>query len=155
MKLAKVKIEYTCGLTLLEHVVLDVKSGEIHLPPRLVSLMENMDDSECSPAFSLEYKGRFLLVTASANGLYRVDVPMASGSVVKRLLHSITYPTRDQSQQNGRFLHTLSAASIGGAAATWHASGTSGLSALSLPVPLAIAGVLLWYVGFLCMNGEQ
>jgi hypothetical protein len=52
MKLARVKVEYTCGLVLMDGASLDVASGLVSIPPRLTRLMTMMQETECSPAFS-------------------------------------------------------------------------------------------------------
>src|ERR1700688_2190694 len=122
MKLATVKVEYTCGLTLTDRVTLNVSTGELHLPPRLTEVMAAVGKSECSPAFSLEYLGYVLPVEVGPNGSFDVLLPSTSPSSFKRVIHSIVYPTQDQRQQNGRFLQTLSAASLVGAVGYVHAA---------------------------------
>ena len=57
MKLARVKVEYTCGLVLMDRASLDLASGLVIIPPRLTRLMTMMQETECSPAFSLEHRG--------------------------------------------------------------------------------------------------
>ncbi len=126
MKLATVKVEYTCGLTLTDRVTLDVLTGELHLPPRLIDVMSMVGKSECPPAFSLEYLGYILAVQVGAEGGYEVTLPEIPHSEFRRFLNSVFYPTRDQRQQNGRLLHTFCAASIVGAVGYTHAAGQWG-----------------------------
>jgi hypothetical protein len=153
MKLAKVKIEYSSGTIIVDRVTLDPTTGQVHLAPRVLGLLSKMEESECSPSFSLEYKG-FVLPVAAMKGEYQVSIPADSGSGFGKVLHAIAVPSREQRQQNGRYLHTLSAASVGGAAASWHSALGQGWEAFALPAFLAVAGVLLWYAGIWSMEGE-
>ncbi len=144
MKLATVKVEYTCGLTLTDRVTLDVTTGELQLPPRLLEVMATVGKTECSPAFSLEYLGYVLPVKTGTNGRFDVSLPPAPPSGFRRALHSISYPTKDQRQQNGRLLHTLAAASIVGAVGYAHAAGQWGWATVFNTATLAGIGVILW-----------
>jgi hypothetical protein len=153
MKLAKVKIEYSSGTTIVDRVSLDPVTGRVYLAPRVLALINTMEQSECSPSFSLQYKG-YVLPVAAASGEYSVSMPVEHGTAFGKVMHSIAVPSKEQRQQNGRYLHTLSAASIGGAAASWHAALGQGWDAFVLPGFLAIAGVLLWYAGIWSMEGE-
>ena len=94
MKLATVKVEYTCGLTLTDRVTLNVSTGELHLPPRLTEVMAAVGKSECSPAFSLEYLGYVLPVEVGPDGSFDVSLPPAPPAGFWRALHSISYPTK-------------------------------------------------------------
>lgn len=153
MKLAKVKIEYTCGTTIVERVMLDATTGEVHLPPRLDALMVQMDKVDCSPAFSLQYQG-YVLPVSVLDGVFRVRVPETPARMGQRMLHAVAFPSKDQRQQNGRFLHTLAAASVGGAVGYAHSTPMwSAESAVGTAV-LAVGGVVLWAMGFLCMKGD-
>ncbi|CAN7804937.1 hypothetical protein LJR267_010559 [Paraburkholderia hospita] len=153
MKLAKVKVEYTGGTTITERVTLDPATGQVTLPPRLHALLKAMDETECSPVFGLEYGGMVLPVAVS-EGTYKVSIPTEPESGIGHILNAIVYPSKDQRQQNGRYLHTLSAASIGGAVGYAHAAPTLDFQTLVGAVGLAGLGILLWYVGFRAMKGE-
>jgi hypothetical protein len=154
MKLAKVKVEYTGGTTITERVTLDPETGKVTLPPRLQALLKTMDDSECSPAFGLYFDGFVLPVRVLADGSYGVDLPTEPQAGFRRVMNSITYPSKDQRQQNARYLHTLSAASIGGLVGYVHAASTMDVSTVTGTAILAALGVLLWYAGFVGMKGD-
>jgi hypothetical protein len=154
MKLAKVKVEYTGGTTITERVTLDPETGQVHLPPRLQKLLAAMDETECSPAFGLEYDGFVLPVTVQADGTHKVTVPDIPAPGVGEVLKNMTRPTKDQRQQNARYMHTLSAASIGGAVGYAHAAGTLDLQSVAGTLGLAAVGVLLWYAGVANMKGD-
>jgi hypothetical protein len=113
-----------------------------------------MEETEVFPVFSVEYNGHVLPVVVSETGGYLVHIPAESGSAVRRLLHSIAFPSKDQRQQNGRFLHTLAAASIGGAVGYAHSAASWDLQTIVGTASLAGLGVLLWYAGFEAMKGD-
>ncbi|MDR5826050.1 hypothetical protein [Caballeronia sp. LZ043] len=107
-ELAKVKIEYSAGTTIVERVTLDPVTGEVHLAARVLGLLSTMAESECSPSFSLQYKGYILPIAAAVNGGYTVKIPADPAGGFRQLLDAIATPTNDQRQQNGRFLSTRS-----------------------------------------------
>ena len=80
MKLAQVKIEYSSGTTIVDRVSIDPLTGRVYLAPRVLGLMETMEQSECSPSFSLQYKG-FVLPVAAASGEYRGGAGNSDSSV--------------------------------------------------------------------------
>jgi hypothetical protein len=154
MKLARVKVEYTCGLVLMDGASLDVASGVVSIPPRLSRLMTMMQETECSPAFSLEHKGYVLPVSPEADGTYVVSVPLDPGPGLRNRLYAIANPSKDRRQQNGRYLHTLSAASIGGAVGYVHSSAAWDWTAAFSTAAFVGLEVILWYAGCLHMKGE-
>jgi hypothetical protein len=109
-----------------------------------------MDETECSPSFVVEYNGSTLPVTVDSNGLRKIGEPDEPKSGFEQLLN----PTRDQRQQNARFLHTLSAASVGGLVGYVHAASTLNSTTIAGTAILAIVAILLWYVGFVEMKGD-
>ncbi|WP_321794795.1 hypothetical protein [Caballeronia sp. J97] len=154
MKLAKVKVEYTCGLTLVDKVTLDVATGAVSLPPRLRALMAEMEKSEYPPAIVLDYRGRDLSVRLTDDGAFFIDLlPEPDEGVVQHLKHSLSFPTENQRQQNARYLHTLSAASLGGAVALWHSTRTWDAAAVVNLTCLVVFAVVLWIIGFRHMDG--
>lgn len=154
MKLAKVKIEYSSGTTIIDRVTLDPATGQVHLAPRVLGLLSKMEESECSPSFSLEYNGYVLPVATITDGGYVVSIPANLGPGPRQVLHAIATPTKDQRQQNGRYLHTLSAASIGGAVGYAHSASSWDPLTIVGAGALAALGVVLWYAGHYVMKGE-
>jgi hypothetical protein len=154
MKLAIVRVEYSSGTVLVDRASLNEKTGEILLPPRLDELMEVMGKRERSQTFTLEYRSYVLPVAISASGGCSVEVPKVPTAIGRRMLHAILLPSKDQQQQNGRFLHTLSAASFVGAVGYAHSLPSWTVSTLADAVSLAGLGVLLWAIGFYLMKGD-
>ncbi|VXC83690.1 conserved hypothetical protein [Burkholderia sp. 8Y] len=153
MKLAKVKVEYSCGLTITETASVETVTGAVFLPPRLIALLEAMNGSECPPVFTMDYDGHTLQIRADGSN-WEVAVPTGNGSRLKRLVDSIASPTKGQRQQNGQLLHTLSAAAIVSAAATVHSATSFSWNLVGSVALQAGGAVLLWYVGFRCMKGD-
>lgn len=87
MKLANVKVEYSCGTTITDRVTLDPATGQVHLPPRLQTLLRAMDETECAPSFVVEYNGSTLPVTVDSNGLRKIGEPDESKSGFEQLLN--------------------------------------------------------------------
>ncbi|SAK89398.1 hypothetical protein AWB82_06264 [Caballeronia glebae] len=154
MKLAKVKIEYSSGTTIVDRVTLDPATGEVHLAPRVLRLLSKMEESECSPSFSLQYKGDVLPVKMVDDGRYRVSIPPEPGPGLQQVLHAVATPTKDQRHQNGRCLHTLSAASIGGAVGYAHSASAWDSLTIASTSALAALGVVLRYAGHYVMKGD-
>lgn len=154
MKLAKVRVEYTGGTMITERVMLDPETGRVQLPPRLHSLMNAMDETECSPFFTLEYKGVVVPAEREAGNAFKVTISPEVDPGARQFLQAIASPTKEQRLQNGRYAHTLSAASIGGAVGYAHSA--SGWNPQTLLGTLALGGlgVVLWYAGLYIMKGE-
>jgi hypothetical protein len=83
-----------------------------------------------------------------------VRVPETPVRMGHRMLHAVAFPSKDQRQQNGRFLHTVVAASVGGAVGYAHSTPVWSAESVFGTVVLASLGVLLWAMGFLCMKGD-
>jgi hypothetical protein len=154
MKLVRLKVEYTSGLTVSDRVSVDSTSGEILLPPRLAVLLDAGKDLDVSPAISLEYEGYVLPVSIGENGVLYTSMPASVPPGFKRVIHSLVYPTKDQRQQNGRFLQTLSAASFVGSVGYGHAALQWNVQTILGTVILFGFGVASWYVGFLSLKGD-
>ncbi|WP_248324033.1 MULTISPECIES: hypothetical protein [unclassified Caballeronia] len=153
MKLAKVKIEYSSGTTIMDRVTLDPATGRVHLAPRVLGLLAKMEESECSPSFTLEYMG-YILPVSNVSGGYVVSLPAGPGPGWRQVFHAIKTPTKDQRQQNGRLLHTLSAASIVGAVGYAHSASSWDFLTAANTIALALVGLVLWYCGYFNMKGE-
>src|SRR5260370_338049 len=147
MKFAKVKIEYPCGTTILERVTIDPASGDVMLPKRLSDIMKAMESVDRACAFTLQFKGHILTVSPGSNGTYSVSIPSVPAPVVDRMFHSLIFPTKDQQQQNGRFLHTLAAGSVVDAIGFAHASQDWNLQLVVGTSILAVLGVVFWGMG--------
>jgi hypothetical protein len=154
MKLANAKIQYPCGTIIIDRVSLDVRTGEVLVPPRLRDVMDEMDRSETSQTFSVEYRGRVLAVAVDATGRFRVKFPDVSTATRLSGLRSLAFPSKDQRQQNGRFVHMLSAASFVGAALSAFSTSKWNAHAIAQMGSLIISALLLGAVGFYCIKED-
>ncbi|WP_246530345.1 hypothetical protein [Paraburkholderia podalyriae] len=93
--------------------------------------------------------GRF-----NPGGTHRVKVPVELQQGFEQVLRAVLYPSKDQRHQNGRYMHTLSAASIGGAVGYVHAAAALDMPTILGAVGLGALGILLWYGGLVAMKGD-
>jgi hypothetical protein len=154
MKLANAKIQYPCGMIITDRVSLDVQTGEVLVPPRLRDIMGEMEKSETSSTFSVEYRGRVLAVAVDATGKLRVKFPDVNTATRRSDLRSLAFPSKDQRQQNGRFLHMLSAASFVGAALSALCTSNWNAHAIAQTGSLLVSALLLGAVGFYCIKED-
>jgi hypothetical protein len=152
MKLANAKIQYLCGTIITDRVSLDVGTGEVLVPPRLRTIMDEMDKSETSSNFSVEYRGRVLAVEVDATGRFCVAFPDVNTATRRSGLRSLAFPSKDQRQQNGRLLHLLSAASFVGAVFSALSTSNWNAHAIAQTGSLTISALLLGAVGFYCIK---
>lgn len=154
MKLANARIEYPCGTIIIDRVSLDVRTGEVLVPPRLKHMMEEMDKNETSSTFSVEYQGRVLAVAVDTTGRLRVKVPDVGTATRLIDWRSVAFPSKDQRQQNGRLLHMLSAASFVGAVFSALSTSNWNAHAIARTGSLTISALLLAAVGFYCIKED-
>jgi hypothetical protein len=152
MKLAKVSVEYTCGLTLVDKMSFDVARRAESIPPRLGRLMGVMKDNDCSPTLTMEYEGYFGTSNRGARWQLLRDVDVSEWPAGAAVVNSIAFPTKEQRQQNGRLLHTFSAAYVIGAFGYVNAVTRWDAMTVFNAVSLVVLGVIFWYVGFLHMK---
>ncbi|CAN7472950.1 hypothetical protein LJR034_003073 [Caballeronia sp. LjRoot34] len=154
MKMADAKIEYRCGTIIMDRVSLDVQTGEVLVPPRLREVMNEMEKSETSSTFSVECQGRVFVVAVDANGGFRATSPSGNNPMRRSALRSLVFPSKDQRQQNGRFVHMLSAASLTGAAFSALCTVNWTAPAIAQTASLTVSGLLLAAVGFYCIKED-
>jgi hypothetical protein len=154
MKLANAKIQYPCGTIIFDRVSLDVRTGEVLVPPRLRDIMDEMEKSETSPTFSVEYRDRVLAVAVDATGRFHVKFSDLGTAARRSGLRSLAFPSKDQRRQNGRFVHMLSAASFVGAALSAFFTSNWNAHAIAQMGSLIISALLLGAVGFYCIKED-
>jgi hypothetical protein len=154
MKLMKAKMEYTCGTTIIDRVWLNVQTLEVLLPPRLSAMMNEMEKTEPPPAFSIECNGRSLAVTADATGSFFVNNDDITATVRRSVLHSFTFPSRDQRLLNGRFAHMLSVASLAGALVSVVSATGWNIRSVTDTASYLLSALLLGVAGFYCKKED-
>jgi hypothetical protein len=160
VEIIEVFVEYPSGITISDRATLMPALDQVNISGRLASVIREFSITEAAPVISGRAAGRSLTLEANADGTLHVvattgDVSMSeSGDFPSRLLALIRSPTKDQRQQFGRFLHTLSAASLIGSIGFWHSTANWTASNILSEVNLMLAFVLTFYTGMVSMNGE-
>jgi hypothetical protein len=127
---------------------------------RLASVVREFSVSEAPPVISGRAAGRSLILEAHTDGSMHVTATTVDlgefepGSLWSRLVALVKSPTKDQRQQFGRFMHTLSAASLIGTIGFWHSTSDWTPTNILSEVNLMVAFVLTFYTGMVSMNGE-
>jgi hypothetical protein len=156
MRVIKVKVEYTSGLVLTDRVIVIPNTGELEFPPRLIALLNDLAKAECSPAITVSFGGNTLNVERSQDGGFKVKIPSRPDRTAwQRLKKSLSVPTKDQRQQNARYMHTLSASALAGAVVLWHSLSSWNIGSIGNLTSLVVIAVVLWFVGFRLINGES
>lgn len=109
-------------------------------PPLITALIEG-------EVRVLTWKGEDTLAVAAMEMVDRWKVLRQVGQVVRQ-------PSRDQRQQFGRFLHTLSTAAFIGAIGLWHATTVWTWPNILNEADLVLAFVLSFVIGMISMDGE-
>jgi hypothetical protein len=160
MEIIEVFVEYPSGITISDRATLITGLDQVSVSDRLASVMREFSVSEAPPVISGRAAGRSLILEANADGTLHVTATTVDlgeselGGLWSRLVALVKSPTKEQRQQFGRFMHTLSAASLIGTIGFWHS--TSNWTAINIlsEVNLMLAFVLTFYVGMVSMNGE-
>jgi hypothetical protein len=154
MKLMKAKLEYTCGTTIIDRVWLNVQTLEVLLPPRLTVVMNEIEKSEPPPAFSIECNGRSVAVAVDATGLFFAKNDDLAAAVRRSVLHSFTFPSKDQRLLNGRFAHMLSVASLAGALASMVSTTDWNIRSVTDTASYLLSALLLGAAGLYCKKED-
>ncbi|SDR54589.1 hypothetical protein SAMN05443245_7462 [Paraburkholderia fungorum] len=160
MEIIEVSVEYPSGLVITDRATLITGLDQVCISERLGSIIREFSTSEAPPVYAGRAAGRSVTLHANPDGTLKfegewVDVAENDqGGLWSRLGAMINAPTRDQRQQFGRFMHTLSAASLIGAIGFWHSTTSWTTGNILSEANLILAFVLTFYVGMVSMNGE-
>lgn len=158
MEIIKIRIEFPGGLTITDHASWSEAKALIYVSERLKQVLRELDVTEALPVVTATCRGQTLSIEPTSAGDFRLK----SGQVVLRppsgflaqVREIIRRPSRDQRQQFGRFLHTLSASAMIGAIGLWHSTTVWTLANEFSVGSLCIAAVILFYLGIVSMDGE-
>jgi hypothetical protein len=158
MQIISIEVVFASGLKISDNATID-DSQQLHVSDRLVQLLLELDRTEAPPVITVTMDGQSVSVFQRAgqfvlSGEIPEVLPEATQSMCARFLAPFLVPTKDQRQQFGRFLHTLSAASLAGAVGFWHSTTTWTASTVLNELGLAIAFVVTFYRGMVSMKGE-
>lgn len=158
MKIVDVVVEYACGLTLSDRGTWIEALDRVYVSERLAAVVREFSASEAPPKSTASIEERTVELDPAIEGYYRVvrsgRSPAGYQTAIRRFTQPFLAPTRDQRQQFGRFLHTMSAASLAGAVGYWHSTATWDRIAVLNEAGLALAFVLTFYRGMVSMKGE-
>ncbi|WP_155887954.1 hypothetical protein [Cupriavidus sp. WS] len=154
--LAKVVLKTTNGDELTCAVHYDRDSNTVTLPTRVLDIRDDAIDQGDRYVLLLIDNGYQYPLVRSSQASYRVDrASVQRRGWSKGIYNALFNPSKDQRLQYGRFLHTLSAASLVGAITytSGHAAWASGEIANAT---LLFAGaVVLFCIGAVLSQGER
>ncbi|APA90399.1 hypothetical protein BJG93_32925 (plasmid) [Paraburkholderia sprentiae WSM5005] len=158
MEIVDIVVEYPSGLTVTDRATFIVDLDQVCISERLAFVIRHLSQSESPPKVSARGADCSLQLEARTDGTFHVasklaDRPERNG-LWPKLVGMVKSPTRDQRQQFGRFMHTLSAAAVIGAIGFWHSTSNWSVFNILSEVNLVLAFVLTLYVGMVSMNGE-
>jgi hypothetical protein len=155
MEIVTVVVQYAGGLKISEGASFDPASGIVRTSERLVQLIRECDVTESPPRLTV-------LAGNSSYALIREGTQFKRGEAIAPAAARTLIPfssfghawNKEQRQQFGRFVHTLSAASIVGAVGYWHSTTEWTLTAVLSEAVLVFLFVITFLTGMDSMNGE-
>lgn len=158
MEIITIKVEFPGGLTITDSATWRERDGQVCISERLKQVLRELDVTEAPPVVTATCRGQTVLMGLTSSGDFRFK----SGQIVRQLPKGVMaqfrqialQPSKDQRQQIGRFLHTLSAGATIGAIGFWHSTTQWNLANDFSVGSLCIAAVLLFYFGIISMDGE-
>jgi len=157
MELIDISVEYPSGMTITDRATLVTELRQVCVSERLGALLRELSVTEAPPLVTGVIGGRRTILDASTDGTFHASpdaTTVDAGTFWSRAFDLVNSPTREQRQQFGRFLHTLSAASLIGAIGFWHSTTQWTPGNILSEVNLLLASVLTFYRGMVSMNGE-
>ncbi|MEI7298288.1 hypothetical protein SB783_34815 [Paraburkholderia sp. SIMBA_009] len=158
MEIIEIKIAFPGGLTITDSATWREKDGQVYVSERLKQVLRELDTTEAPPAVTATCRGQSVSMEPTSSGDFRFK----SGLIIRQLPKGVLaqfgqiamQPSKDQRQQIGRFLHTLSAGATIGAIGFWHSTTQWSLANDFSVGSLCIAAVILFYFGIVSMDGE-
>ncbi|MEM5314160.1 hypothetical protein [Paraburkholderia sp. JHI869] len=157
MQIIKIEIEFPGGPAIADSAAWNEDTGEMWVSERLKQIVRELEVTEAPPEVTATCRGQTVSLKSMKDGnfiLAQGEVIHSSPTVAGQIRHLFRNPTKDQRQQFGRFLHTLSAGSVIGAVGFWHSTTQWTFQNAFAEANLCFAGVILFYIGILCMDGE-
>lgn len=157
MEIVEITAEYPSGMTITDRATLISDLRQVCVSERLGVILREFAVTEAPPKMTARISGRSTILELRTDGSFNVSFEVVDEELVgrwSRLVALVKSPTREQRQQFGRFMHTLSAASLIGAIGFWHSTTVWTASNVLSEVNLILAFVLTFYRGMVSMNGE-
>jgi hypothetical protein len=156
VRAVNVTVKFPSGMTVTEAASYAVTQQCVFVSARLTAILREFNATEAPPMISAVIDGEFCLLEHRANdtlGVMAVDTNDRF-RLRRQLVQVVRRPSRDQRQQFGRFLHTLSTAAFIGAIGLWHATTEWTWANVLNEADLVLAFVLSFVIGMISMDGE-
>jgi hypothetical protein len=158
MEIIKIKVEFPGGLTITDSATWREREGQVCVSERLKQVLRELDVTEAPPVVTATCRGQTVLMEVTSGGDFRFKsgqiVRQVPKGVLEQFRQIVVQPSKDQRQQFGRFLHTLSAGATIGAIGFWHSTTKWNVANDFSIGSLCIAAVILFYLGIVSMDGE-
>jgi hypothetical protein len=157
MEIVEVFVEYPSGLIISDRATYVRELDHVCTSERLASVLREFSVTESPPEVTATIDGAFAVLRQVTDGSFKVESrPIEAekrhpGLVLRVIGHEWT---KEQRQQFGRYVHTLSAASIAGAVGYWHAVPRWTIEAVLSEAALLLLFVVLFFTGMDSMNGD-
>lgn len=157
MEIIEIRIEYPSGMSITDRASYLADAGHVYPSERLQAVLREFCISEAPPVASAVIDGANVQLQSRIDGSFAIGDSMGDGSnrsFIAIAIQPFSKPTKDQRQQIGRFLHTLSAAAFLGAVGVWHSTSVWTFADIKLEVSLIGAFVLTFVQGMIAIKGE-
>jgi hypothetical protein len=158
MQIVDVLVEFTSGVTISDRGTFLVGSARVQVSAQMADVLRLLSDAGLPPKVTARINGEVMPLEPDGIGMFRIAKTGVGGDRPIRfwwvLATLVKFPTRDQRQQFGRFMHTLSAAALIGAIGLWHSTSNWTATSIQNEINLFLAFVVTFYAGMVSMNGE-
>ncbi|RQS11591.1 hypothetical protein [Burkholderia sp. Bp8998] len=157
MEIVDLVIEYPSGLSIVDRATYVADLQAVHPSTRMAAILRDLSATEAPPTAFASIDGVEVEVEPCVDGTFTVtgeapaDEPARHGFIATHVGHAWS---KDQRQQFGRYVHTLSAAALAGAVGLWHSTSSWSPVAVFNVVILVLFAVVLFLAGMDSMNGD-
>ena len=156
MKPIDVTVRFPSGMTVTEAASYAVEVRWVYVSSRLSAVLREFSVTEAPPVITGLIDGQTCSLEERPDGVLVVREIVDPGRLktFRQLDQLMRAPTKDQRQQFGRFLHTLSSAAFIGAIGLWHVTTQWTWANLLNEADLVLGFVLSFVIGMISMDGE-
>ncbi|AOJ10059.1 hypothetical protein [Burkholderia mayonis] len=157
MQFVDICIEFPSGILIADCGTYDAELSMVYVSSRVRALLAAMQESESPPEITASWDGYEAELIHSAGDRFAVvSVVPPDSSLQSRLGARLVRASwsRDQRQQFGRYLHTLSAAALAGAVGLWHSTSSWELAEVFNVAILVLFSMVSFLAGMDSMNGD-
>ncbi|MFL9876469.1 hypothetical protein [Paraburkholderia megapolitana] len=156
MRPIDVTVRFPSGMTVTESASYAVEVRWVYVSSRLSAVLREFSVTEAPPVITALIDGQTFSLEERSDGMLVVTGIVDPGRLktFRQLDQLMRTPTKDQRQQFGRFLHTLSSAAFIGAIGLWHVTTQWTWANVLNEANLVIGFVLSFIIGMISMDGE-